>query len=381
MANAWEYWIPGWGAIQAAKNAYTDLTGGDADWINGISVKGGDRNAVNNAWIGQTAQANVASKGGQKNQEQSVVQAPQNNQISATYPGDSGGAAAAARAQAAEDARNRDFTIGQIDQQIGGLQGQLGNLDTQWGSGRNTIEDAYNKGLDRLNGQYSSAMSKYATQRGDTKDSFVRTGQDIKSNARNNYQSLMSLLGRSGAGRSSAADNVVPYAVSADASKQQGAQSDTYARNLRDLQTAEDETTGSYNNSKADLGDQRRTNLGNLERDIQTRRGEIEGQIGGLQGSRVQASGGNWQAARDAMNPYVTRAQQLAAEVSGIADRYRNPYNVKDVNVKAAELKNYALDPNGVAINDPNGTGTDTDTSADYLARIREEEKRKQAAL
>lgn len=374
MDNAFANWLG-----QAAGNALYSLTGGraghDYDLLKGVSVQGGDRNPVNNAWIGKTA-TNTAKTGG--HQETPAQQGTSN--VASVYPGDYA-ATAAARAQAAEDARNRDFTIGQIDQQIGGLQGQLRNLDTQWGAGRNTIEDAFNKGMDRLNGQYSGAMSKYATQRVDTKDGFMREGEDNKSNARNNYQALMSMLGRAGSGRSSAADNLVPYAVSTEASKQQGKLSDTYGRNLRDLKTAEDETTASYENSKADLGDQKRTNLGNLERDIQTRRGEIEGNIGSLQGQRTQAAGGNWQAARDAMNPYATRAQQLAQEVAGLADKYRNPYTVKDVNIKAAELQNYAVDPNGVKVSDSSGTGTDTDTSAEYLARIKEEEKRKQAAL
>ena len=365
---------------QAAHSVSGGRLGYDADLINGVSVRGGARNPVNNALVGKTANNPTSStSGGGVAQNQSAS----NPNIATVYPGDYAGSAAsrAAAQQAAEDSRNRDFTLGQLDQQIGGLRGQLGNLDAQHRSGVNTIEDLFNKGISRLNGQYSGAMSKYATQRNDTKDGFVRNGEDNKSNARNNFQALMSLLGRSGAGRSSAADNLVPYAVSTDASKQQGQLSDTYSRNLRDLKTAEDETTSSYENSKADLGDQRRTNLGNLERDIQTRRGEVESGIGSLEGQKVQARGGNWQAARDAMNPYVARAQQLAAEVAGIADRYRNPYTVKDVNVKAAELKNYALDPNGVAINDPNGTGTDTDSSAEYLAQLREEEKRKAAAL
>jgi len=347
---------------------------------NTSASRAGQRNLANGTYVASrptdNRQNNPASP---NNENRDTVQ-----DIVSQYPGDYYGGGSAAKAEAerkAEEERQKQFTIGQINNQIAEYEARFGNIDKALSSGYNTLEDSYNKGLSRLNEQYGGAMSKFATQRGDTKDSFVRGSEDNQGNARNNYQALMQMLGRAGAGRSSAAQNLVPYAVSQSASKAQGELSDTYGRNLRDLKTAEDETTGSYNNSKRDLGDQRNTNRKSLETDIGNQRSQTEQAIAALKGQRTLAEGGNWQQAQAQMSPHAERVRQLNSEVAGLADKYRNPYAVKDVQIKKAELQNYALDPNGVKISDPNGSGTDTDTSADYLARIREEEKRKQAAL
>ena len=127
-----------------------------------------------------------------------------------------------AAARAAQDAREKAMTIGMLDEQIAAIDRGLGNIGATRQSGLNQIHDAYNKGLNRLNEQQSNALSRYATKRGDPKREFVRSTEDIGMNAANKYQALKNLLNRSGSGRSSAADNVLPYAVSQDASKSRG---------------------------------------------------------------------------------------------------------------------------------------------------------------
>lgn len=303
------------------------------------------------------------------------------NSSAGTGGGSTGGGGIAYDAQAATNAREKANTIGMIDQELSAIDRSLGNLDGTWNAGRNQITDAKNKGLSRLNEQQSNALSGYATKRADSEQGFQTSIADNNNQAYNNYSALQSLLGRGGSGSSSAAENLVPYAVSRTASKARGAIADTYGKNTRDLNTAEEQTKQSYNNSVADLNDQERTNLGSLENDIQSKRSAYLNQQASLKGQKAQAQGGNWNTVKNAMSGSIQQRDAIDAALSTLLDRYRNPYNVKDVTVTTPTLDNYAIDTTGVKANDPAGTGTDTDTSAAYLQQLKDEEKRKKDQL
>lgn len=300
------------------------------------------------------------------------------------YSGDSAneggnGSSVISGTSASTSAAEKAATIGQIDEQIAAIVSRMGNLDGTFNTGKTQISDATAKALDKLNLQQSQALSKYATQRSDTKRDFSKTSDEVNTNARNNYTALMNLLGRSGAGSSSAAENVVPYAVSMNASKSRGDASDTMAKNLRDVKTSEDETVDSYNSNIRDVQDQERTKLGELDTDITGKRAAYENEKATLQAQRVQAAGGNWAQAKAAMQESINRRNELEKSLATLLDKYRNPYTVRDVTVNEAKLDNYAYDPNGVEIKSgTDNSGYDTDTSAEYLARIAEEKKRKE---
>lgn len=347
----------------------------DYDVIEGKSFRGGERTTQNDSFFGDTA---VASKP-QDKREQVAQQDNSTAPTSGEYLYDPAAAqqAAQARAQAVQDQRDRDFTIGMIDEQLGRYNNQLGSLDAAYGSGKTSIEDLYNKNATRLNQQMGRGLGALETQRADTKSDFNRMDTDVNRVARNNYLALQQALNRAGAGSSSAMNELVPYAVSQDASKTRGREAESFGRVYRDIRTKEDETKEDYENNKRDLDDQKRTNLQNLDRDNQSNRRTILDSIGALKGQRVQAEGGAWQQAREAMNPYQQQASAIDTALSTLADKYRNPYEVKDVQVRKADNYNYSIDPNGVKIDDPNGTGTDTDTSSNYLKKMEDEEKRK----
>ena len=107
------------------------------------------------------------------------------------FPGVIGGDGGAAARAAAEDRRNRDFTIGNIDNQIAAYERQFGDLDAQERAGLNALQDAYNRGMGRLNEQHGAALSKYKTQRGDNKRSFMNSADDNRASARTNYQAML----------------------------------------------------------------------------------------------------------------------------------------------------------------------------------------------
>lgn len=271
-------------------------------------------------------------------------------------------------------------TINQYQTAISDLERSLGLLPGQLEAGLNQINDGFNKGVSRLNEQHSAALSKFATQRGDTRADFDGSLGDIDSQSRGNFQAIQSLLGRNGAGSSSAASVITPYAVANEASKTRGKVADTYGRNLRDLTVAEDATKLSYDNNKKDLEDTKRTSEYGLKQGIESNRAKLYGSIGEAQGNLALAKGANWQAAKDAMSNSVNAKNGIESAMSTLLNQYRNPYVVKDVAVKEAKLDNYAVDANGVKIDGTNGTG-DTDTAALTQAQIKAEEDRKKKLL
>lgn len=273
--------------------------------------------------------------------------------------------------------RDRDITLGMIDQQIGAIDNSLNNLGATRNAAQNQINDAYNKGMDRLNQQQSRALSRYATKRSDTTRDFQHSTEDIDINSANKYRALQNLLGRAGAGRSSASANVVPYAVAQDASKSRGKVADTYSTNMRDLKTAEDETKESYNNNVQDLQEQKRNKEAALDNDIKSKESAYHSSRAELLGKRAQAAGGGWRQVQGAMAGDIAQKDAIDRALASLLDNYRNPVNVRDVKVSDPKLTNYANDLNGITVDDPNGTGYDTDTSGEYLARMKEEDKRK----
>lgn len=334
----------------------------DYDVIDGVSVAGGDRSPAQGQWIGPTVSNSSAPKA-----QPSAQNNANDSNTSATPAYDASAAAAAA---------GRASTVGMLDSELEAIAKSLGNLDTTYSAGKNQIEDAKNKSLTRANQQQSSALSKYATNRADTKQAFNRSVDDVDNQAYDNYAALNSLLGRSGAGSSSAAQNVVPYAVSNTASKARGNIADTYGKNVRDLNAAEDDTKQSYNNIVQDINDQERKSLGDLESDINSKRSAYEGSRASLLGQKAQAQGGDWQTVKNAMQPAINSRDSIDQALAGLLDRYRNPYTVQDVSVKDPTLGDYQVDANGVQTGG-SGAGADADTSAEYLASLKDEDKRK----
>lgn len=335
----------------------------DYDVIDGVSVAGGDRSPAQGQWIGPTASNSSSAP---KSQPSNGGANDTNTAATPTYD-----------AGAASDAAGRASTVGMLDSELEAIAKSLGNLDSTWAAGKNQIEDAKNKSLSRANQQQSSALSKYATQRADTKQAFNRSVEDVDNQAYDNYSALKSMLGRSGAGSSSAAENVVPYAVSNTASKARGNIADTYGKNNRDLTDAEDDTKTSYNNIVQDISDQERKSLGDLESDIQGKRSAYENNRASILGQKAQAQGGGWQTVKDAMQPAVNNRDSIDQALSTLLDRYRSPYTVQDVSVKDPTLGTYSVDANGVKNDSADAGGANADTSADYLAQLKEEDKRK----
>lgn len=300
----------------------------------------------------------------------------ENSEVSKSAKGNQGGAYGNTTSNNS-DTTERDLTVELLNNSKRSLEERLGLINKHKRGVMNQISDAHNKGLNRLNQQQSSALSRYKMRRNDTKRDFQNSVQDIDAQAYNNYSALQGLLGRSGAGSSSASKELVPYAVSQSASKSRGEISNTYGKNLRDLREAENETNISYNNNLQDLKEQKRNKVASAKSDFLNQRNSLNNQIAEIEAQKVQANNGSWQQAKTNMSKYTNAASKAQKALAGLLDEYRNPVKVQDIVVRDPKVENYSADMKGVKVDDPNGNGYDTDTSLEYLARLKEERERK----
>ena len=101
-----------------------------------------------------------------------------------------GGVCGTVSAAAAEDTRQRNFTIGQLQDQIAQLDAAIGNLAGYESIGLSQINNGYIKGTSRLNQQRSKALTRYNTQCEDTSGDFDDASGDIDSMVRSNYMAI-----------------------------------------------------------------------------------------------------------------------------------------------------------------------------------------------
>lgn len=271
----------------------------------------------------------------------------------------------------------RDATIGMIDDEMARIDSGLSNLDATRNAGVGQIDSRANKARNRLGQMHATNQTRFNTKESDTKRDFSRSTEDININAGNVYRAVQNLLGRAGAGRSSAAQEVAPYAVSQDASKSRGEVADVYSTNHRDIRQARDEEEDSFKNSNQDINDQQKQELFSLENDILSKRSKLHQTRAGLAAKRAMANGGNWDRAKSEMAADVRARDDIDRAVANLLNdpKYSSIYSLEKYQAKDPALANYATDLNGVEVTDPNGKGFDTDTSSDYLTRIREEEE------
>lgn len=237
---------------------------------------------------------------------------------------------------------------------LSSLQQLLADADTSRTSGTNNLDRSYQNSLNRLQNSQNQALQGYETQRGDTTNDYQKTLGRINDQARTGYNSLQALLGGTG----SAGDVLAPFAVSQQASKQRGVSSDSFAHNLRDIDTATTQTNQGFDDSRNDLLGQHNGKLQELLNSIDTQKKNYLAQIGATKNQLNIAKGGGYTTPTDINN----QISALQREQAGLSDKYAEPtYNVRDVNVAAPNLAQYQAQAASIA----NGDNTQLDTSAD----------------
>lgn len=245
-----------------------------------------------------------------------------------------GGSAGTAQDQADEQAYWAD-QIANADQQLARLPGQLS-------TGEQNIEGSYNSAYNRLVGDKETTNRDYTTKRGQTVEDNITAKNNINSSVRNQNTALQRLLGSKGAGTSSAATILAPYAAAKVGNQQRGQVQTAYGRNIQGLDTAWGDYEKDWGESAEDLNTQRTNQKNQLRSGIATTEAGIQEQKANAAVQRAQAGGATYTAARNARAPYMARIQQLINQIDSLGTNAT--FTPKTAAYKAPELASYTYD-------------------------------------
>ncbi len=236
-------------------------------------------------------------------------QTPDNTQISGygSY-GTGGGGSSAPAYNPAED-------VALIDNLISRYQDSINRIGNQRTIGEGNIESSYKAGLTNLTNQRTTAQGAYDTQKAETGQDFANTRSRIGQEAGNQTNAMRRLLGSIGAGRSTAARDLTPYAAGLQASTRFGDVQQDFARNQSKLDTSWNTTKRGLDDEEAYLGTEKTNKLNQLYSGLNQTEAELQGQIADQRMRRSQVLGGNAaQAIKDAQ-PYQSRISELLNQI------------------------------------------------------------------
>lgn len=229
-----------------------------------------------------------------------------------------------------------------IDDQIGTAQGAIARLTGQRGIGNENIDNSYNEAENARQSQFGLAQRDYNTRTSDNQRDYTNTRAGIRQEAGNQYSSLQRLLGAAGAGRSSAATVLAPFAVGRQAATRFGETQDQFGRNSRNLDNSWGDTTRSFNEQGQQLLSQKEQKRRELEQGLQQNEVSLQDQIAQLRLSRERLTGGNLQNALGAIQPQRSRIQELLGSIDNLGRQYSGAVKqTGPVEYKAPELAQY----------------------------------------
>jgi hypothetical protein len=242
-------------------------------------------------------------------------QGTDNTQIGGTgggtsYGSSSGGGSSAPAAPAYDPQQ-----VALIDDLIVRYQDSINRIGNQRSIGEGNINSSYQAGVTNLQNQRTQAQQGYDTQKTETGQDFANTRAQIGQEAGNQTNAMRRLLGSIGAGRSTAARELTPYAAGLQASTRFGDVQNTFARNQNKLDTSWNSTKRSLDDEEAYLGSQKQEKLNQLYSGLSQTEAELQGQIGDQVFRKKQVMGGNATQALGDAQPYRNRINQLLGEI------------------------------------------------------------------
>lgn len=254
--------------------------------------------------------------------------------LNAAPYGGGGGSAGTAQDMADEIAYWQD--------QMANADVQISRLGRQERTGERNIEKSFESAYDRLLGDKNRTNRDYTQKRGETIEDNVTAKSNIDTSVRNRNTAIQRLLGARGAGNSSAAQILAPYATAKTGSQQRTQVQNAFGRNLQGLDEAWGDYEADWTESEGDLKAQRKAQERELQSGIaETRAGLLE-QKANAALQRAQAGGASYSEARKARAPYLQRINQLLNRIDSLGV---NPvFTPKTAAYKAPELAQYTYD-------------------------------------
>lgn len=228
--------------------------------------------------------------------------------------------------RAAAEARARADEIAKYREQERVASEGLGRLDRQRDIWRGNVENNYANQLNDLENSYTQSKGAYEMNKRDSEAQNRAVRSQIMEDANNQTNSLRQMFAAGGAGDSSAAQIVAPWAVGLEASRNAGSAQDAFARDRRSQDLEFASATNAYNKNKKDWEDARQKQ--------KTANGQ------GLQSAIDQT--------RDLSNQ-ISNSQNKILDLSK-----ETPKALEKVEFKAPKLSDYSENVQGVKVDSGN---------------------------
>lgn len=151
----------------------------------------------------------------------------------------------------------------------------LSRLDNQSAIGHQNILDQYTSAFQNLQNGRTNALGQYDTQRTNTTQGNINARAGIQDNVHGQISGLQRLLGAHGAGNSSAASILAPYAAAQYGNQQTANVNNTYGQNLASIDQNQNNYNTNYDNSVGQLGAQRDNQNNQLDQSILGTRAQL----------------------------------------------------------------------------------------------------------
>ena len=253
-------------------------------------------------------------------------------------------AAAEAKARADEIAKYRE-------QERVATEG-LGRLDRQRDIWRGNVENNYVHQLNDLENSYTQSKGAYEMNKRDSEAQNRAVRSQIMEDANNQTNSLRQMFAAGGAGDSSAAQIVAPWAVGLEASRNAGSAQDAFARDRRNQDLEFASATNAYNKNKKDWETNRQDALNNVDSQIESSRIDLNNRI---MDARQKQKTANGQGLQSAIDQTRDLSNQISNSQNKILDLSKEtPKALEKVEFKAPKLSDYSENVQGVKVDSGN---------------------------
>lgn len=253
-------------------------------------------------------------------------------------------AAAEAKARADEIAKYRE-------QERVAAEG-LGRLDRQRDIWRGNVENNYANQLNDLENSYTQSKGAYEMNKRDSEAQNRAVRSQIMEDANNQTNALRQMFAAGGAGDSSAAQIVAPWAVGLEASRNAGSAQDAFARDRRNQDLEFASATNAYNKNKKDWETNRQDALNNVDSQIESSRIDLNNRI---MDARQKQKTANGQGLQSAIDQTRDLSNQISNSQNKILDLSKEtPKALEKVEFKAPKLSDYSENVQGVKVDSGN---------------------------
>ena len=253
-------------------------------------------------------------------------------------------AAAEAKARADEIAKYRE-------QERVAAEG-LGRLDRQRDIWRGNVENNYANQLNDLENSYTQSKGAYEMNKRDSEAQNRAVRSQIMEDANNQTNSLRQMFAAGGAGDSSAAQIVAPWAVGLEASRNAGSVQDAFARDRRNQDMEFASATNAYNKNKKNWETNRQDALNNVDSQIESSRIDLNNRI---MDARQKQKTANGQGLQSAIDQTRDLSNQISDSQNKILDLSKEtPKALEKVEFKAPKLSDYSENVQGVKVDSGN---------------------------